>query len=77
MATHQFMEKSHFLLSYSTFSRSLKLVLQKNGTVVAFVSLNDECGHAVNITNITEIPFLYAESNEDEKRYRKENILPY
>lgn len=57
--------------------RKSKTCVARNGTVVAFVSLNDECGHAVNITNITEIPFLYAESNEDEKKYRKENILPY
>lgn len=48
-----------------------------NGTVVAFISIDDLCGHAVNVTEINEIPFLYAESDDDVKQYRKNNLLPY
>lgn len=69
-------EKPYSAKLFYSFKKSANHSLKK-GTIVAFISLNDILGYAVNVMEIKELPFLYAESNEDEIQYRKKNVLPY
>lgn len=56
----------HSSKMFFTFKKKVDFTLQE-GTLVAFISLNDTKGYAVNIIELKELPFYYSESSDDVK----------
>jgi len=58
--------KIHSSQMFFTFKKKNDFILQE-GTLVAFISLDDAKGYAVNVIELKELPFYYSESSDDEK----------
>ncbi len=57
--------KIHSTQMFFTFKKEKNRVID-DGTLVAFISLNDSLGHAVNIIDLKELPFFYADSSDND-----------
>lgn len=69
--------KIHSSQMFFTFKKEKSQVIE-DGTLVAFISLNDSLGHAVNIIELKELPFFYADSTDDDNIKQSINqVRPY
>lgn len=64
--SYNYGRKIHSSQMFFTFRKEKSRVIE-DGTLVAFISLNDAKGYAVNVIELKELPFFYADSEDKEK----------
>ena len=68
--------RTNAVILYYTFKKNITLELTA-GTIVCFISINDQLGQASQVIPITKLPFLSMNTNQQEIEIHNHRLLPY